>query len=188
MQQRIPQAWRLAVVLAIIGVFAVAPTAAQAAIEGDCTGSATIDGVTYGPNNDTPSNPIVVPIDRDGVVADWSGSVGFENKNHHGELGIIIGPWTIRIASWEGSNEQDRRGNNGTYRIDELKDQIPVPANLIPRGIYEVSGSHEASGGSCQGRVMVKLSGDLFSSPVGIAAVAGTVVTGLTLLGSAFRR
>ncbi len=180
--------WRMLTVIGIVGAFIVTPTAAQAAIEGDCTGSATIDGVTYGPNNDTPANPIVVPIDRDGVIADWSASVGFENKNHHGELGIVIGPWTIRIAKWEGSNEQDKRGNSGQYNLDDLKEQIPVPANLIPRGIYEVSGSHEASGGSCQGRVMVELAGDLFSSPLGIATVAGTVVTGLTLLGSAFRR
>jgi hypothetical protein len=35
---------------------------------------------------------------------------------------------------------------------------------------------------------MVKIEGSPLSSPIGIATVAGTIVTGLTLLGSAFRR
>jgi len=164
------------------------PAVAFASVTGGCTGSVVIDGTTYGPANDTPSNPIVVPIDKSGVSAAWEGSVPFANTNHHGNLGIVVGPWNIEIANWSGANQADTRSASGDYSIDDFKAEFPVAESLIPRGLYELSGTHEADGGSCTAHVMVKIEGSPLSNPIGIATVAGTVVTGLTLLGSAFRR
>lgn len=178
--------WRLLLAGSLIAGVVLFPAAANASIDPGCTGSAVIDGVTYGPNNDTPSNPIVIPIDKDNVVAAWQGSVNFLNTNHHGSLGIVVGPWTIQIADWGDPNSGDTRSADGLYNLDELKAQFPVAESLIPRGLYELSGFHQADGGRCDGRLMVKIDGDPLSSPLGIASVAGTVVTGLTLLGAAF--
>ncbi|GBD85354.1 hypothetical protein BMS3Abin02_01759 [bacterium BMS3Abin02] len=179
--------WRLLLAGSLIAAVLLLPATANAAISGGCTGSAVIDGITYGPDNDTPDNPIVVPIDKDGVVATWEGSVSFLNTNHHGNLDIVVGPWTIKIADWGHPNSGDKRSANGTYSLDEFKAQFPVPVSLIPRGIYEVSGFHQADGGRCDGHVMVKIDGSPLSNPLGIAVVAGTFLTGLALLGAAFK-
>ncbi len=119
----------------------------------------TIDGIPYGPNNDTVSNPIVVPIDKDGVVAIWEANVPFDNENNDGNLGIVVGPFTIQIADWGDPNPGNKQGNSGSYSIEEFKDVFPVPESLIPRGVYQLSGEHTADGGTCTGTVMVKLEG-----------------------------
>ncbi len=176
---------RFLVVLAIMMSVLMVPTAALAGIDGGCTGSVTIDGIPYGPNNDTVSNPIVVPMDKEGVVAIWDAAVPFDNANNAGNLGIVVGPFTIQIAGWGDANPGNSQGNAGTYTIEEFKDEFPVPESLIPRGVYQLSGEHTADGGRCTGTVMVKLEG---SGTVGIASAVGAGVTFLTLLGAGFRR
>jgi hypothetical protein len=177
--------WRVTVPLAIVAGIAALPLVAHAGVTGGCDGSVTIEGVTYGPGNDSASNPIVVPIDKDGVTADWQGEVNFENQNHQGEIGIVVGPWTIQIGEWSDPNPGDTRSASGSYSIDEFKDEFPVPDALIPRGLYEVSGSHAASGGSCEGRVMVELEG---TGVLGIGSAIGAGITLITLIGSGFGR
>jgi len=180
-----PWAGRLALVLGVVASVLILPATAMAGIEGGCTGSVVIDGNTYGPNNDTVDNPIVVPIEQDGVVALWEGEVPFDNRNNQGELGIVVGPFTIRIADWGGANTENDAGNSGSYSIEEFKDLFPVPESLIPRGVYQLSGEHTADGGRCTGTVMVKLEG---SGTIGIATAVGAGVTFLTLLGAGLRR
>jgi len=172
------------VLLALVGIAAVA----NASVTGGCTGSAVVDGITYGPNNDTAANPIVIPLDKSGVTAAWEGSVPFQNTNDHGTASMVFGPWTVQIAEWGGANSEDKRSASGTYSLDDLTAKLPVSKSLVPAGLYEVTVTHAADGGQCKGTVMVQIKGDLLSSPVGIGTVAGTVVTGLMLIGSAFAR
>lgn len=176
---------RLILVLGVMASVLILPATALAGIDGGCTGSVVIDGNTYGPNNDTVSNPIVVPIDKEGVVALWEGQVPFDNENNQGQLGIVVGPWKIKIADWGDANTANQQGNSGSYGIEEFKDLFPVPESLIPRGVYQLSGDHTADGGECTGTVMVKLEG---SGIIGIASVVGAGVTLITLLGSGFGR
>lgn len=164
------------------------PAVASASMTGGCTGSVVIDGVTYGPENDTTANPIVVPIDQSGVVAAWQGAVPFQNTNDHGSLGIVLGPWTVKVADWGGENPSDERSASGTYSLDDFVSELPVSASIIPRGLYELSGSHEADGGRCEANVMVEIRGGLLDGPIGIGTVVGTAVTGLMLIGAAFGR
>jgi hypothetical protein len=161
------------------------PATAMAGIDGGCTGSVTIEDTTYGPNNDTVDNPIVVPIEKDGIVAEWQGEVPFNNENNQGELGIVVGPFTISIAEWGDANSANKQGNSGTYSIEEFKNLFPIPETLIPRGVYQLSGEHTADGGRCTGTVMVKLEG---AGAIGIASVVGAGVTLITTLGAGFRR
>jgi hypothetical protein len=176
---------RLVLVLGVVATVLILPATALAGIDGGCTGSVVIDGNTYGPNNDTVNNPIVVPIEKDGVVAIWEGQVPFDNENNQGELGIVVGPFTIQIADWGDANTANSQGNSGSYSIEEFKDLFPVPESLIPRGVYQLSGEHTADGGTCTGSVMVKLEG---SGTLGIASVVGAGVTFLTMLGAGVRR
>ncbi len=176
---------RIGVAALIAAAILLLPAVAHAGIDGGCTGSVEIEGITYGPDNDGVSNPIVVPIDKDGVVANWQAEVPFENKAHSGRLGVVVGPWTIRVNDWGDANEGDDRDNSGTYSVDEFKDQFPVPEWLIPRGVYQLSGEHRASGGTCTGSVMVKLEG---ASAVGIAGALGAGITLITTLVSGLRR
>lgn len=176
---------RLAIVLGVLLSVLILPATALAGIDGGCTGSVVIDGNTYGPNNDTVANPIVVPIEKKGVVAIWEGKVPFDNENNQGDLGIVVGPFTIQIADWGDPNPANSQGNSGSYSIDEFKDEFPVPESLIPRGVYQLSGKHTADGGTCTGMVMVKLEG---SGTIGIASVVGAGVTFITMLGAGWRK
>ena len=165
----------LAVLVAIaLSVFTVP---AGAAITGGCTGEAVIDGVAYGPDNDTPSNAIVIP-DRDDTVASWSGGVPFANTNFSGDAGIRVGPVILTVAEWAGANSDDVKAAEGEYSLGELRAALPVDVGIS--GIYEVVVNHEADGGSCRANVFVEFEGNPLTTPLGIVTVAGL---GLTLIG-----
>jgi hypothetical protein len=160
---------RFIVLTALIGLLiALIPGAASASVDGDCTGEATIKGVTYTPANDTPSKAIPIP-DEAGVEVKYSGSVDFENKNHSGSAKVQVGPFSITLGKpWSGSNEADTRGvTDQTYQLDDFRDKLPI---WIP-GVWKVSAEHSASGGSCKGFAMVKLEGNALGNPVGIVAL-----------------
>jgi hypothetical protein len=108
---------QLVLVLGVMASVLILPATALAGVEGGCTGSVVIDGNTYGPNNDTVGNPIVVPIEEDGIVAIWKGQVPFDNQNNEGKLGIVVGPWTLQIADWGDPNTANKQGNSGSYSI-----------------------------------------------------------------------
>jgi hypothetical protein len=158
---------------------------ASGAVTGGCDGSVTIDGIEYGPNNDTPDNPIVIP-DRSDVTAEWEGSVPFQNTNFRGEARLVIGPGKIQIASWEGENADDLREGSGTYELDDLKAALPVDVGVT--GIYEVDGVHEADGGTCKGNVFIKLEGNPLSTPLGIVSVLGLAISTIGLVGAAVKK
>lgn len=161
------------------------PAVAGADVTGGCTGVVVIDNVQYGPQNDTPDNPIVVP-DRTGVTAEWAGEVPFANTNFSGEAGIVVGPTTIRFASWSGANSEDIRTAAGTYSLDELKAALPVDVGVA--GIYQVKGFHKADGGECTGMVFVKFEGNPLSTPLGIVSVVGLVISLIGLVAAAWAR
>ena len=156
---------------------------AMAAVTGGCTGSATIDGVEYGPDNDTPANAIVIP-DRDDVEASWAGEVPFANTNFSGEAGIRVGPAIIKIADWKGANDGDVRSASGAYSLDDLRAALPVDVGVA--GIYEVIVEHRADGGSCKANVFVKFEGSPLSTPLGIVSVIGLTLSTLGLVVAMF--
>lgn len=167
----------LAVASAMALTMVAGMTAAAAGVDGPCTGSVVIDGVSYGPDNDSPANPIVIP-DTDGLVAEWEGSTSSVITDHEGEIGVVVGPGAIRIADWSGENADEETAASGSYAIDDARDQIPFP--LV--GLYEVSGSHAGDGGTCEGSVMVKIEGNPLSSPIGVAAAGGMLLAAVGLV------
>ena len=156
-----------------------------AAVTGGCTGEATVDGVAYGPDNDTPSNAIVVP-DRDDVTASYSGEVPFANTNFTGDAGIKVGPVVVKVVDWQGANSEDVRGSEGEYSLSEFKAALPVDVGVT--GIYEVIVNHSADGGTCRANVFVKFEGNPLSTPLGMVAVAGLVLSAIGLLGGMFAK
>lgn len=162
--------------IGLLGVLLIAliPTSAGAAVDGECDGSATIKGVTYTPANDTPGNAIPIP-DEDGVQVTYSGSVGFENKQHSGSAKVQVGPFNITLGEeWGGSNEADTRSvTNQVYRLDDFRDKLPI---WIP-GVWKVTATHSASGGECSGYAMVKLAGSPLGNVVGWVVVVGLLGT-----------
>ncbi len=151
------------------------PDPARGSVSGGCTGEATIDGVTYTPANDTPSNPVVIPVDKEGVVASWKGSVNFENKNHSGQLQLALPIGSVQIAKWGHPNPGNATSASGTYQLDDLWEMLGFKIT----GMYTVSGSHSASGGSCSGFAVVKFAGSPLGTPLGIVVVVGGVITGI---------
>jgi hypothetical protein len=176
---------RLALTTAVgLGILALA-IPGLAAVTGGCTGSATIDGVEYGPDNDTPANAIVIP-DRDDVEAAWSGEVPFANTNFSGEAGIRVGPGVIRLADWEGANDEDVRSAAGQYSLDELRAALPVDVGVA--GIYEVIVEHSADGGSCEANVFVKFEGNPLGTPLGLVSVVGLALSTLGMVVGMFEK
>ncbi len=162
--------WLLAALFA--GVIVAVPIAAQAIVVGPCTGSVKIDGVLYGPANDSPQNPIVIP-DKPGLIAEWTGeTTQGPIKNHTGSVGIVVGPGSIVLAEWAGENADDETTSNGNYSIDEARDTLPV--SVV--GLYEVEARHSGDEGSCDGRVMVLIEGNPLTTPAGATAGVGTLL------------
>ena len=155
-------------------LLALASGPAIAEVTGGCDGQAVIEGVTYTPANDSASNPIVVP-DADGVMIPWQGSAPFGNNGHEGELRLHLGPTTIRIADWadDDLSAPNESRADGVYALDDFREELPFPVV----GLYRVSGTHAADGGSCSGSVMLRFEGATLGSPVAAGA------TGLGALG-----
>lgn len=173
---------RLRLLLAGVVVFGVLLTAgAAAAISvGPCDGSVKIDGTTYTPENDSPANPIVIP-DKEGLVAEWAGSTDGVIKNHTGDVGVVVGPGTINLATWDGENANDEVESKGDYNVDDARDLLPF--DVV--GLYELRAAHSGDGGSCSATAMILIEGNPLSTPAGQAAAAGAGISfvGLVLAG-----
>ncbi|MFP5332930.1 MAG: hypothetical protein ACLGHX_11305 [Acidimicrobiia bacterium] len=165
---------RVVVIAVTVGASMILTLPAVAVVTGPCDGSVTVGGVTYGPENDTPDDPIVVPADRAGVVADWEGTTGVPITDHSGAVGIVVGPVTVEIADWSGENADQETRASGMYDLGSLPGFV---SNLT--GLYEVSGTHSGTGGSCAGSVMVLLEGNPLSSPVGAASAGGALLAAI---------
>lgn len=154
---------------------------ASASITGPCSGSATIDGIEYDASFDTVANPIVVPADRDGLVIPYEGGISVTNTNHLGAVGLVIGPVTVNIADWglEENVDDIRQTDPGKqYTLgNEVNDIV---------GIYQLTAFHDADGGSCDATAMVKLEGNPLTTPIGLGATAGALLSaaGLAFAGT----
>lgn len=174
---------RTVMTLMVLGGLLLVGAGAGAAVDGPCSGTVTIDGIVYSEANDNAGDPIVIP-DEDGLIAFWEGSTDAPITDYTGELGVVVGPATIDIASWGGANADLETGSSGSYFIDDARDVLPI--NLV--GLYEVSGFHRGEGGACDGFVMVLLEGSPLTNPVGAGAAAGTVLAVLGVLSAGRRR
>ena len=163
--------------VAVAGAFAatlllLVAAPATAGIKGNCSGSATIDGIKYDASYDTADNPIVVPADREGLRIPYEGSVDMENTNHLGAVGIVIGPVTVNVADWGLEENPDDVRATTPGAIYVLGNELN---NIV--GIYQLTAFHDADGGNCDADARVKLEGDPLSTPIGAGATAGLVVT-----------
>lgn len=174
----------ISALLAVL-VVALIPSTATASVDGDCYGEATIKGQTYTPANDTPSNAIPIP-DEKGVQVKYSGSVDFVNTNHSGAAKVQVGPFNITLDKpWSGPNDQDDRGvEDQTYQLDDFRDKLPI---WIP-GVWKVSASHSADGGSCSGFAMIVLEGNPLGNFVGWIVLIGLLGTGFAAVSAIVRK
>ncbi|MCH7668424.1 MAG: hypothetical protein IIC71_04355 [Acidobacteria bacterium] len=172
----------LAVLVGVLATVLVGPASASVT-QGDCAGSATILGVTYTPDNDTPGNPILLP-NRDGVVIPYEGGVGFVNTNHSGEIGVTVAGINIKVDDWAGTNEDDDRQTMSEYRLDEFYQLLDdrVPGGRVP-GLWRLWVTHNADGGNCTAFALVKIEGNPLATPLGAAVLIMTVIA----LGLMFR-
>ncbi len=156
---------------------------ATAGLEGNCSGSATIDGIEYDASYDTADNPIVVPKEREGLRIPYEGAVTMANTNYLGAVGIVIGPVTVNVADWGLEENRDDIRATEPGAIYVLGNQLN---NIV--GIYQLTAFHDADGGSCDADAMVKLDGDPLSTPIGAGATAGLVVTGAGVLSAGIKK
>ncbi len=165
---------------ALILLFAIP---ASADLTGNCSGSATIDGIEYDASYDTADNPIVVPEDREGLRIPYEGSVTMTNTNYLGAVGIVIGPVTVNVADWGLAENVDDTRSTAPGAIYVLSNGLN---NIV--GIYQLTAFHDADGGNCDADAMVKLEGDPLSTPIGGGATAGLVITGAAVLSAGIKK
>lgn len=176
MQRKRFSRWAVAAAVCSWPLLWAAPASAN--VTGPCDGSATIKGVTYTPNNDTPGNPVVIPNEK-GVIVDWQGNTGgVVIKNHTGQIAVDVGPFGVVVADWSGENANKETEKHGKYNLDDAYDKLPV--DLV--GIYRVSGFHHGEGGACDGFVYVKIEGNPLSTVPGAGAAVLTLGMGALVL------
>jgi hypothetical protein len=185
----------LAVVLAtLMALLIVQGQPASASVTGGCDGSADFASDAagpYGPNNDTRSNPIVVPKAQNDTVS-WTGSVPGTNTNFGGDVEVRIGPTYFIVADWglpghDGSNVDDERSDSGEYNMEEFWSSIPGGRN-VAQGIYQARAIHNADGVDCVANFFVKFEGNPLESPVVIALLILLVVLLILLVVAGRRR
>ncbi|HLF16099.1 MAG TPA: hypothetical protein VI796_01530 [Candidatus Thermoplasmatota archaeon] len=153
----------LAVAGALTAIATLAPPA-SAAVDGPCT--ITIDGQDVSQSNAAirvgPDENLAYVLDAETPIRSW------RVVAHYGPLDIPVASQTF--AEGGGLTHYD-----GTFSFESLR--------RYGTGIYEVSGDATLEDGrTCRVGLDVKLTGSVFSTPVGIAAVVGAVVGGGGLL------
>jgi len=124
-----------------------------------------------------------VPADRAGLQIPYEGGITVQNTNYLGAVGLVIGPVTINVADWGlDENQDDVRATtpNSTYTLGSELDNVV--------GLYQLTAFHDADGGSCDATALVKLEGSPLSTPIGLVATAGTVLTGAGVVGAGVAR
>lgn len=161
---------------AIVLLASPMPTALASITEGAdvCSGSATIKGVRYTPDNDTPGNAIPIP-NESGVKIPWTGTANMDNSSHNGSLYVNVAGFNIRVASWKGGGVE--KGSGGTYELDDFYEELDriVPIGRVP-GVWRVSGEHNAEK-TCKGFAMIRLEGNPLGTLLGWIVIIGLIVT-----------
>ena len=145
-------------------------TAAHAELVGPCTGTGTINGVTYNPKI---QDSVVIP--RAGEVH-WRGTVtdGAGKRAINGEVKVKL-PWPINEITLNGNwgKTSDKYANAGVYTYD-------LPSVLVgPK--FTVFGHHSEKAIVCTGTIDVQLSGSKWKNPALIASLLFTVLAVINL-------
>lgn len=143
-----------------------------------CAGSATIVGTGSDSGKTVTINATdsKVTMLRQGVV-NWQGSVTTPTHNNSGEVVIDLGYIKVTAGSWGPS----KNASNKTSRSGVA--HIPSALRYVPPGTYHMTGHHKGDEGECAGAMDVVFTGSIVSTPVGIIAIIGTI---LSLFGVVF--
>jgi len=172
--------------LLVVGVITAQPATAE--LNGPCEATGTIQetGLTIDPSTD--DGPFEVPLS--GTVA-WSGSIGdgteTEERATSGAIAVVGPPLfdavlesVLEFRDWGDPDAvSTAESDTDTY---ELPDFTPRDTELV------VTGFHDDELGNCDGEVIVVVEGDPLDSPLAVASLAGTVITGAGVALAAFAR
>lgn len=142
-----------------------------------CAGSATISGTGSDSGKSVTINATdsKVTMLRQGVV-NWHGSVTTPTHNNSGKVVIDLGYIKVTAGSWGPSkNASSRTSRSGIAHI-------PAALKYVPPGTYHMTGYHKGDEGECAGAIDVVFTGSIISTPVGIVAIVGTILSALGVL------
>lgn len=163
---------RILAVTATAGVFAIAGAApAMAVLDPPNTLGCHATGVVKssgGKQTNVNANDAKIHLPRDGSVS-FEGGTLRPLLNSHGEVAIKLGFIKVKAGSWDSPNLRL------TVLVAGVKD-LPKALKYVPPGEYQVTGFATGSTGTCSGHVTIVLSGSPLSSPIGIAALGGTLL------------
>lgn len=181
---------RVAAPLVVGGAALLGPWAGHAAAElnGPCEAQGVIDetGVEIDPS--VSDGPFEVPLE--GTVT-WFGQIGdgqdTEERSHNGAIEVVAPPLFKELAGgllefrdW-GEDDAVTTSASGVDQY-ELPDITPRNTEII------VTGFHDDELGSCDGQVTVIVEGSALDSPLAVASLGATVLTGAGLAAAAFAR
>lgn len=151
----------------------LAPAVAGAALSGDCPidqNWAKIQGITYTAANDSIDNPVLLPAGET-LEIEYLGTTSVPITDHNGQVAINLGPGNVFVEPWSNPNKPNPTLSKGGFYM------LEVP-NIV--GVYEVTGFHMGTGGSCDGDAVIKIVGKSpLTTPVGAGAAGGTLLAGI---------
>jgi hypothetical protein len=142
-----------------------------------CAGSATISGTGSDSGKSVTINATDAKVTmlRQGVV-NWHGSVTTPTHNNSGKVVIDLGYVKVTAGSWGPStNASSKTSRSGVAHI-------PSALRYVPPGTYHMTGYHKGDEGECVGAMDVVFTGSILSTPVGIAAIIGTILSAFGVL------
>ncbi len=175
--------WALVALLLVVSMLSSAQPV-RADVTGGCSGSVDFlmdSAGSYGPFNDTRSNPIVVPK-TEGEIAKWAGASPGDNRNHSGKVQVRIGPSWVTVEDWGHPNDDNVSSNSGDYAMDDFWAVVPGGRDVV-NGLYQARADHAGDGANCTATAFIRFDGDPLSSPIVLGLIATAVVlAGLVLM------
>lgn len=177
-------------VVVVGGLATASPAGAE--LNGPCEAQGTIHetGLTIDPS--VSDGPFEVPLE--GTV-DWSGQVGAggqdtDPRSTDGAIAVIAPPLIDKLADVAGGllEFRDWGDDDAVSTAEADTDTYELPS-FTPRDTeILVEGFHDDPVGNCDGHVTVIVEGSALDSPLAVASLAGTVITGAGVVVAALAR
>lgn len=174
-----PVALTLALVLLIApiayGLTGITEIDQKGQINGGCTVMASSNVDTTVVTDTSRSNPFVV--EPDGPLS-WDATSPGPITDHVWEIYVVVGGFDVVVADGASANsDMDTTSEGDEPTLEGYVERLTGQTGEQIRGVYEVGGFIDGTGGECDGFGFVKIDGGFFSTIISWIALAILVLT-----------
>ncbi|HET7846573.1 MAG TPA: hypothetical protein VFL72_03710 [Acidimicrobiia bacterium] len=155
-------------------------------LNGGCTVEAQSDVDTTVMTDTTRQDPF--EIDPEGGLS-WFATSPAPIMDHTWEIWVDVGGFAVVVAEGGDPNSAGDLENQGDVPdLSVYVEEVTTVSGQVIRGVFEVGGNIEGTGGACDGFAFVRLTSDPFSTLVSQIAAGVALISLISLIAIAMRR